>query len=43
MVYEAEAVLHLEVTMGSLCVQAYDEAAQDQLWRKDIDLIDERR
>jgi hypothetical protein len=43
MVYEAEAVLHLEVTMGSLCVQAYDEAAQDQLRRKDIDLIDERR
>jgi hypothetical protein len=29
--------------MGSPCVQAYDEAAQDQLWRDDIDLINERR
>jgi hypothetical protein len=29
MVYKAEAVLPLKVTMGSLRVQAYDEAAQD--------------
>jgi hypothetical protein len=43
MVYEAEVVLPLEVTMGSLCVQAYDEDAKDQLRREDIDLIDERR
>jgi hypothetical protein len=41
MVYGAESVLPPEVTMGSLCVQAYDKAAQDQLWREDIDLIDE--
>jgi hypothetical protein len=31
MVYGAEAVLSSEVTMGSLRVQAYDEATQDQL------------
>jgi hypothetical protein len=29
--------------MVSPRVQAYDEAAQDQLQRDDIDLIDERR
>jgi hypothetical protein len=39
----AKVVLLPEVTMGSLCVQAYDEAVQDQLRREDIDLIDERR
>jgi hypothetical protein len=43
MVYGAEAVLPAKVTMGSLRVQAYDEAAQDQLRREDIDLVDERR
>jgi hypothetical protein len=43
MFYGAKAVLPLEVIMGSLRVQAYDEAAQDQLCRKDIDLTDERR
>jgi hypothetical protein len=43
MVYGAEAVLPPEVTMGSLRVQAYDEAAQDQLRREDFDLVDERR
>jgi hypothetical protein len=43
MVYRAEAVLPPEVTMGSLRVQAYDEAAQDQLRREDFDLVDERR
>jgi hypothetical protein len=29
--------------MVSPCVQAYDEAALDQLQRDDVDLIDERR
>jgi transposase InsO family protein len=43
MVYAVEAVLPQEVTMGSLRVQAYDKAMQDQLWLEDIDLIDERR
>jgi transposase InsO family protein len=38
MVYEAEAVLPLEVTMGSLCVKTYGKATQDQLRREDIDL-----
>jgi hypothetical protein len=43
MVYEAETVLPLEVIMGSLRVQTYDEAAQDQLRREDINLVDEKR
>jgi hypothetical protein len=43
MVYEAEAVLPSEVTIFSLHVKTYDEAAQDQLQREDIDLVDERR
>jgi hypothetical protein len=43
MVYGAEDVLPPEVTMGSLRVQVYDKAARDQLRRKDIDLVDERR
>jgi hypothetical protein len=43
MVYGAEAVLPPEVTIGSLRVKTYDEAAQDQLRREDIDLVDERR
>jgi hypothetical protein len=42
-VYGAEAVLLPEVIMGSLRIQPYDEAAQDQLRREDIDLVDERR
>jgi hypothetical protein len=42
MVYRAEAVLPPEVTMGSHRVKIYDEAMQDQLRRKDIDLVDER-
>jgi hypothetical protein len=29
MVYETEAVLPPEVTMGSLCVKTYDKAMQD--------------
>jgi transposase InsO family protein len=43
MVYVAEAILPPEVTMGSLRVQTYDEAAQDQLGHEDIDLVNERR
>jgi hypothetical protein len=43
MVYGAEVVLPPEVTMVSLRVKTYDEAAQDQLRREDIDLVDERR
>jgi hypothetical protein len=39
MVYGAEVVLPPEVTMGSLHVQAYDKATQDQLWHEDIDLV----
>jgi hypothetical protein len=42
MVYRAEAVLPMEITLGSLCVQTYDEAAQDQLQCEDVNLIDER-
>jgi hypothetical protein len=42
-VYRADDVIPPEVTMVSPCVLAYDEAAQDQLRRNDIDLIDERR
>jgi transposase InsO family protein len=41
--YRAEVVIPLEVTMVSPRIQAYDEAAQDQLWCDDIDLVDERR
>jgi hypothetical protein len=41
MVCGAESVLHPEVTMGSLHVKTYDEAAQDQLRHEDIDLVDE--
>jgi hypothetical protein len=43
MVYEVEAVLPPEVTMGSLHVKTYDKATQDRLQREDIDLVDERR
>jgi hypothetical protein len=43
MVYGAEAILLLGVIMGFLRVQAYDEAAQNQLRHEDIDLVDERR
>jgi hypothetical protein len=41
MVYGAEVVLPPEVNLGSLRVKTYDEAAQDQLRREDIDLVDE--
>jgi hypothetical protein len=43
LVYGAEVVLPPKVTMGSLCVQTYDEATQDQLWSEDVNLIDKRR
>jgi hypothetical protein len=43
MVYGTEAVLPPEVTIGSLRVKTYDEAAQDQLRCEDVDLVDERR
>jgi hypothetical protein len=43
MVYGVEVVLPPKVTMGSLHVKTYDKATQDQLWREDIDLVDERR
>jgi hypothetical protein len=42
-VYGDKAILPPKVTMGSLYVQTYDEAAQDQLRCDDIDLIDEQR
>jgi hypothetical protein len=32
-----------EVTMASLHVQTYDEAAQDQFRHEDVDLVDKRR
>jgi hypothetical protein len=43
LVYGAEVVIPPEVIMVSPCVQAYDEAAQDQLRRDDVDLVDETR
>jgi hypothetical protein len=43
MVYGTEVVLPPKVIMCFLRVQAYDEAAQDQLRREDVDLVDERR
>jgi hypothetical protein len=43
LVYGAEVVIPPEVTMVSPRVQAYHEATQDQLWRDDIDLVDETR
>jgi hypothetical protein len=43
LVYGAEAVIPPEVSMVSPRVQAYDEAAQYQLQRDDVDLVDEGR
>jgi hypothetical protein len=43
LVYEAEACLPPEITMGSLRVQAFDEDLQEQQRRQDVDLVDERR
>jgi hypothetical protein len=42
MVYGAEVILPPEVTIGSLCVKEYNEAAQDQLRCEDVDLVDEQ-
>jgi transposase InsO family protein len=43
LVYGAEVVIPPEVTMVSPRVQPYDEATQDQLWRDDVDLVNETR
>jgi ribonuclease HI len=43
LVYGAEACLPLEIIMGSPWVQAFDESMQGQLWREDMNFIDERR
>jgi hypothetical protein len=43
MVYKAEVGLPPKVTIGSLRVQAFNEATQDQLRCKDINLVNERR
>jgi transposase InsO family protein len=43
LVYRAEACLPLEITMGSLRVQAFDEDLQEQQRRQDVDLVDKRR
>jgi transposase InsO family protein len=43
LVYGAEACLPLEITMGSLRVQAFDEDLQERQRRQDVDLVDERR
>jgi hypothetical protein len=43
LVHEAEVILPPEVTMGSLQVQTYDEAVQDQLQHEDVDLVNKRR
>jgi hypothetical protein len=43
LVYGTEAVIPPKITMVSPCVQAYDKAAQDQLRRDDVNLVDERR
>jgi hypothetical protein len=42
-VYEAEACLPPEITMGSLQVQAFDEELQERQHCQDVDLDDERR
>jgi hypothetical protein len=43
LVYGAEAIIPPEITMVSPRIQAYDEAAQDQIRCDYVDLIDERR
>jgi hypothetical protein len=43
LVFGVEACLSLEILMGSPRVQSFDESMQEQLQRKDIDFIDERR
>jgi hypothetical protein len=43
LVYGAEACLPPEIIMGSPRVQSFDESAQEQLWREDVDFIDKHR
>ena len=43
LVYGAKACLPPEILMGSPRVQSFDESMQEQLRRKDVDFIDERR
>jgi hypothetical protein len=43
LVYGVEAYLPPEIIMGSPRVQSFDESMQEQLRRKDVDFIDERR
>jgi hypothetical protein len=43
LVYGAKIVIPPEVTMVSSHLQAYDEAAQDQLRHDDVDLLDKKR
>jgi hypothetical protein len=43
LVYGAEACLPPKILMGSSRVQSFDEPMQEQLQRKDVDFIDERR
>jgi hypothetical protein len=43
LVYGAEACLPPKTIMGSPRVQSFDESMQEQLWREDVDFIDECR
>jgi hypothetical protein len=43
LVYGAEACLPPEIIMGSPRAQSFDESAQEQLRREDVDFIDEHR
>jgi hypothetical protein len=43
LVYGAEARLPLEIIMGSLRVQSFDESMQEQHRWEDVDFIDKRR
>jgi hypothetical protein len=43
LVYGAEACLPPEIIMGSPRVQSFDESAQEQQRREDVDFIDEHR
>jgi hypothetical protein len=43
LVYGAEACLSPDTLMGSPRAQSFDGFMQEQLWRKDVDFINERR
>jgi hypothetical protein len=43
LVYGVEACLPPEIIMGSPRVQSFNESMQEQLWREDVDFIDEHR